>query len=94
MLAYYRCYMPILIKVGSAHTALLRHAVRRLGLIFTGDCICDSNKINNSISCENESINNFQMCKKVELCKKCNLLTVACIVNARYIPHGMLETNI
>ena len=46
------------------------------GHIFTGNCI------NISTRCENVSINNFQLCKNVELHKKCHLLTVTCIVNA------------
>ena len=39
-------------------------------------------KNNNSTSCENETINNFKLSKSVELCKKCQLLAVASIVNA------------
>ena len=34
-----------------------------------------SHKYNNSTNCENESINNFQLCKKRQL------LTETCIVN-------------
>ena len=44
-----------------------------------------SHKNNNSTCCENESINDFQLCKNVELRKKCKLLklrTIACILNA------------
>ena len=49
---------------------------KETGQIFTGNCI------NISTRCENLSINNFQLCKNVELRKKCQLLTVTCIVNA------------
>ena len=33
-------------------------------------------------SCENESMNNFMLSKNVEIRKKCQLLTMACIINA------------
>ena len=49
---------------------------KEAGQIFTGNCF------NISTRCENVLINNFQLCKNVELRKKCQLLTVTCIVNA------------
>ena len=64
------------------YAALLWHAIGRRDLILREIVSVTSHKSNNSTSCENESINNFQLCKKVELLKKCQLLTVACIVNA------------
>ena len=39
-------------------------------------------KTNKSSFCENESMNKFKFSKNVELHKRSQLLTVACIVNA------------
>ena len=41
-----------------------------------------SDKNNNSTSCENDTISNFKLSKNVELRKKWQLFTDACIVNS------------
>ena len=66
-------------QVNYAHMHyMLRHVIRRWGLIVS----VTSNKNNYFTSCEKESLNNFKLSKNIELRKKCQLLTVACIVNS------------
>ena len=55
---------------------------KEAGLVFTGIASVTSQENNNSTSCEYESIKNLKLCMHVELRKKWQLLTVACIVKA------------
>ena len=54
------------------YAALLRHALRRRGVIFTVSVTSHKNNI--STSCENESINKFKLSRNVELPKNVNYL--------------------
>ena len=55
--------------------------------------LCDDKEKYNSTSCENKSINNFKLSKNEELHKKCQLLTVACIVNVDKSATAFIQTH-